>query len=204
MADDYEFTTDWFSQYWENWLAFTGDRKISKILEIGSFEGRSTCTMIEHFSKWGPLQVVCIDNWAGSPEHQEFDMAEVERRFNRNINRAVASAANSVAVHKHKGSSVQVLSMLMKEHQATFDLVFVDGSHQACDVLTDLILSYHLCAVGGLIVCDDYLWNNRPHGSQDLLSMPRLAIDAFAHIFMHKVAQWGGLKLYQAYFWKSA
>lgn len=55
MADEYEFTTDWFSPYWENWLTLTADRKISKILEIGSFEGRSTCAMIEHFGKQRPL-----------------------------------------------------------------------------------------------------------------------------------------------------
>jgi predicted O-methyltransferase YrrM len=92
----------------------------------------------------------------------------------------------------------------MKEHQNSFDLVFVDGSHQACDVLSDLVLSYHLCAVGGQIICDDYLWSNARHGSQDLLMMPRLAIDAFAHAFMRKVAQASGLKLYQAYFVKTA
>jgi hypothetical protein len=71
-------------------------------------------------------------------------------------------------------------------------------------LLTDLVLSYHLCAVGGRIVCDDYLWNNGPHGSQDLLLMPRLAIDAFAHTFLRKVAQPRGLKLYQAYFVNTA
>jgi predicted O-methyltransferase YrrM len=204
MADDYEFTTDWFSQHWENWPAFAGDRKISKILEIGSFEGRSTCTMIEHFGQKGRLDVFCVDDWEGSPEHRQFDMSTVEQRFSRNINRAVGRVGNRVAVYKHKGKSVQVLSGLMKEHQDSFDLVFIDGSHQPCDVLTDLILSYHLCAVGGQIICDDYLWNNSPHGSQDLLMMPRLAIDAFAHTFARKVAQSGGLKLYQAYFWKTA
>ena len=77
MADDYEFTTDWFTLYWENWLLFTGDRKISKILEIGSFEGRSTCAMIEHFGRKGRLQVVCVDDWQGSPEHRQFDMPAV-------------------------------------------------------------------------------------------------------------------------------
>lgn len=204
MADDYEFTTDWFTPSWENWLLFTADRKISKILEIGSFEGRSTCAMIEHFGQKGRLQVVCVDDWQGSPEHRQFDMSVVEQRFNRNIGRAVARLGHRVDVYKHKGRSVEVLSGLMKEHQNSFDLVFVDGSHQACDVLTDLVLSYHLCAVGGQIICDDYLWNNAPHGSQDLLMMPRLAIDAFAHTFMRKLAQFGGLKLYQVYFVKTA
>ena len=82
QADDYEFTTDWFTPHWDNWLSFTGDRKISKILEIGSFEGRSTCAMIDHFGRKGPLHMVCVDSWQGSPELQQFDMAATEQRFN--------------------------------------------------------------------------------------------------------------------------
>jgi predicted O-methyltransferase YrrM len=204
MADEYEFSTDWFTAYWETWLRFTADRKVAKILEIGSFEGRSTCAMIEHFGQKARLCVDCVDDWQGSPEHRQFDMAAVEQRFNRNIARAVGRVGNRIDVYKHKGKSAEILSALMKEHLSSFDLVFVDGSHQPCDVLTDLVLSYHLCAVGGRIVCDDYLWNNAPHGSQDLLMMPRLAIDAFAHAFIRKVTQPQGLKLYQAYFLKTA
>jgi predicted O-methyltransferase YrrM len=203
MAEDYEFTTDWFTPYWENWITFTGDRQISKILEIGSFEGRSTCAMIEHFGQKRRLHVSCVDDWQGSPELRGIDMSTVEQRFERNIARAVGRVGNRVDVYKRKGKSVEVLSGLMKEHQSSFDLVFIDGSHQPCDVLTDLVLSYHLCAIGGQIICDDYLWNNTRHGEQDLLMMPRLAIDAFAHAFMRKVAQQSGLKLYQAYFVKT-
>ena len=127
MAVDYEFSTDWFTPYWDNWLPFTGDRTISKILEIGSFEGRSTCAMIEHFGRKGPLQVICVDDWQGSPELQQFDMSMTEQRFDRNIGRAVTRAGNRVDVHKRKGKSVEVLSGLMKEHQNSFDLVFVPG-----------------------------------------------------------------------------
>jgi predicted O-methyltransferase YrrM len=205
MNEKYEFTVDWFSQYWPNWLTLTADQRVTKILEIGSFEGRSACTMIDHFSQLAPLEVFCIDNWTGSSDIKEFDMTAVERRFDRNIQRAVTGATNPVRVHKHKGQSIDLLAtFLVKGYKNSFDIVFVDGSHEAPDVLGDLVLSYQLCVIGGLIICDDYLWSDVPHGREDLLAMPRLAIDAFGRLFTRKVALWGGLPLYQVYFRKTA
>ncbi len=205
MDDKYEFTADWFSQYWPNWLSLIADQRISKILEIGSFEGRSACTMIEHFSKTAPLDVFCVDHWGGSSEHGEFDMEKVEQRFNRNIQRATAGTTNPVRVQKHRGKSIEMLSsLLINGYREYFDLIFVDGSHEAPDVIGDLVLSYELCAIGGLIICDDYLYSDVPHGQEDLLAMPRLAIDAFGRLFTRKVALWGGLPLYQVYFRRTA
>ncbi len=205
MNDEYEFTVDWFSQYWPNWLTLTADQTVSKILEIGSFEGRSACTMIDHFSKLAPLEVFCIDNWAGSSDIKEFDMTKVEQRFNRNIQRAATEATNPVRVQKCKGQSIDLLAtLLVRGYKDYFDIVFIDGSHEAPDVLSDLVLSYQLCVIGGLIICDDYLWSDVPHGREDLLAMPRLAVDAFGRLFTRKVALWGGLPLYQVYFRKTA
>ena len=38
------------------------------------------------------------------------------------------------------------------------DFIYVDGSHQAHDVLCDAILSFKLLRVGGIVCFDDYLW----------------------------------------------
>ena len=205
MEDKYEFTSDWFSKYWPNWLTLTADQRISKILEVGSFEGRSACTMIDHFGQIGPLEVFCIDDWGGGADHGEFDMDAVEQRFNRNIRRAIGGAPHAVKVQKYKGRSIDMLAALLTSgHKGSFDLIFVDGSHEAPDVLGDLVMAYHLCAIGGLMICDDYLWSDVPHGQEDLLAMPRLAVDAFGRVFTRKAALWGDLPLYQAYFRKTA
>jgi predicted O-methyltransferase YrrM len=93
--------------------------------------------------------------------------------------------------------------LLSKGHRASFDLVFVDGSHQASDVLTDLVLGYDLCKIEGTIICDDYLWSMEPAGKQDPLNMPKQAIDAFSTIFMRKIKQISA-PLYQVYFGRLA
>ncbi len=205
MQGQYEFSVDWFSPHWRNWLVITEGKKLSKILEIGSFEGRSTCSMIEQFSRDASLEMFCIDSWDAGFEDGSFDMIGVEQRFDRNVARAITGSANTVKVYKHKGQSAQQLvALLANGHRQSFDLVFVDGSHQAADVLGDLVLAYHLCAVGGLIICDDYLWSGEPHGHEEPLKTPRPAIDAFVGTFCRKVEQIGGLPLYQVYLRKTA
>jgi len=204
MQPEYEFTVDWFTQFWPIWADLTKGRQISTALEIGSFEGRSTCKMIEHFGSQNEFHIFCIDTWGGGIEHGRFDMEATEVRFDRNTARAMAAAAHHIEVTKLKGiSSQQLASLFSLTKRPSFDLVIVDGSHQAPDVLTDLVFSYELTHVGGLIICDDYLWSMEKHGQQDLLNMPRLAIDAFKTIFARKLRQFN-LPAYQCYFEKTA
>jgi len=133
--------------------------------------------MIDHFSKAAPLEVFCIDDWVGGADHNEFDMEVVEQRFNRNIERAITGTVNLVKVQKCKGRSIEMLAAFLSNgYRDYFDLIFVDGSHEAPDVLGDLVIAYQLCAIGGLIIVDDYLWSDVPHGREDLLAMPRLAL----------------------------
>jgi hypothetical protein len=47
QTGEYEFTRDWFSQNVPVWRQIISRDKPTKILEIGSFEGRSTCRIIE-------------------------------------------------------------------------------------------------------------------------------------------------------------
>ena len=52
MLDDLEFTNNWFGRNAEKiWDQLLPQIKPTKILEIGSYEGRSTCYLIEK-NKW--------------------------------------------------------------------------------------------------------------------------------------------------------
>lgn len=199
---EYEFSNTWFANHWNNWLTATKDLTVKNILEVGAFEGQSAARMINHFSALEELFVVSIDTWEGGIEHKHLDMAEIESRFDRNLEKAVCEAPRKVRLLKMKGSSDLELAKLIAQGRSdTFDLVYIDGSHQAADVLTDCVMGYRLCRPGGLIICDDYLWSTEPIGQEELYNMPKLGIDAFSLAFSRKVRQLP-LHLYQAYFTK--
>jgi hypothetical protein len=122
------------------------------------------------------LSIVCIDSWEGGVEHKagggrEAEMSDVERRFDHNIALAKSRVNVPVEIRKIKKLSHYGLADVMSEgHYGTFDLVYVDGSHQAPDVLSDSVMSFHLLRVGGLMIFDDYLWSmDRPGGVSDIL-----------------------------------
>jgi predicted O-methyltransferase YrrM len=185
MHLDYEFTSDWFSTNINAWNAVFSQTGVapSKVLEIGSYEGRSTVWIIENLLTRPGSSLVAVDTWAEGDEAHLKGMNIVEARFDRNI--SIAKQRHpAVQLEKRKGQSAECLSALVAEgRKESFDFIYVDGSHEAPDVLTDLVFAFHLCKPGGLIFCDDYL------GAMDreLVEAPKLAIDSFFACFHRKL-----------------
>jgi predicted O-methyltransferase YrrM len=200
---EYDFTVDWFTDSTPVWDQLIGRLEPARILEIGSFEGRSACYLIENCSKNLPVEIYCIDTWEGGIEHAKDSMGEVERRFDHNVMVAKQRASHRVSVKKFKKPSMQALTEIIARREAPFDLVYVDGSHQAPDVLSDAVLGFQLLRIGGMMIFDDYLWRLEPDGRQDLLNMPKPAIDSFINIFQRKLRVMHGLPLWQLYLEKT-
>ncbi len=200
----YEFTSDWFSHNAPTWSHLLEAVNPSKVLEIGSYEGRSTCFLIETIGSRRTYDIYCVDPWRSDDFHGA-DMDSVEKRFDANIALARSAAPNQGSVCKFKGHSSEILPrMLASGHREKFDMVYIDGSHDAPDVLLDAVLSFYLCRTGGLLIFDDYLWSSDPEGKQDILKMPKPAIDAFVNIFSRKLRIFGKAPLYQLYLQKLA
>jgi len=185
-APAYRFSEDWFSNHIPIWSEVLKRLSPRRILEVGCYEGRATSYLIETCSAFGPLHVDCVDTWAGSADLPAVKMAGVEQRFDDNVRLAIARAANSVNLRKMKEPSGTALAGLVSRGEELFDLIYIDGSHTAPDVLIDAVLGFQLLRVGGVMIFDDYLWSMESPLSADPLNMPKPAIDAFATIFMRK------------------
>lgn len=176
----YTFHSDWFISRLEEWdriLPYIKAR--DRILEVGSFEGQSACWFLEHLlSDRGELY--CIDTWRGSPELVEvFDpsiLANSFETFKENIK--LAKRAHQ-RVEILRGTSISGLAHLLMEQQGTFDLIFVDGAHDAASALTDCCMAWPLLKSGGVLVCDDYGWSL----DADIRFTPKMAIDFFYMAF---------------------
>lgn len=173
------YTQTWFDnqipnfQYIKTLLTYN-----SKILEIGAFEGKATCWMLENLlDKDGSITV--IDTFQGGEEHTDLDLSNLRNRFEHNIG---ISKKETQTVRVIQNTSTQGLSQLINEKEL-FDFIYVDGSHIAPDVLTDAVLSYNLLQPNGIMLFDDYLWDCVP----GITHRPKLAIDAFTSIFSDSI-----------------
>ena len=127
-SNEFQFTNRWFDVARGIWDQIIPQVNPSRILEIGSFEGASTCYLIQKLAVNKSLEIHCVDTWAGGIEHQtggfaETDMNSVESRFLHNIKVATDSVPNNVNVIKHKGfSDFQLSKILASGKKNYFDL----------------------------------------------------------------------------------
>lgn len=201
----YEFTNNWFEitakAIWDNLIPQINP---ARILEIGSYEGASACYLIDKLGGERDLELHCIDTWQGGVEHGGIDMTAVEARFDRNLQAAASRASRKVDVHKHKMSSdIGLAKLIASGARGTFDFVYVDGSHQAPDVLLDAVLGFRLLRVGGVMAFDDYLWHEGLPTGIDHLRCPKPAIDAFVNLHIKKLGVFNA-PLSQLYIQKQA
>ena len=191
----YSFTTDWFSGHISNWeRAFRENVGPSpRVLEIGSFEGRSSVWIMERLStRHDGGELYCIDPWIGNDfRTQTFDMSDAERRFDRNTTIAKSRYGN-VTLHKMREKSVDGCALLLIESQSSFDMIYVDGAHSSQAALTDLVLCHYLLKSNGIMIVDDYLWDYE--GS--ILDGPKPGVDAYTNIFSDEVKM---LRYYPTY-----
>lgn len=184
---NYQFTENWFSE--ENWLDFIkiDKNKENHIMEIGSFEGRSTIWFLENFLKNDNSSITCVDPWLNySQDENSFQSYEREtnewkfkdKKIKSNFLHNILEFGEVNKVYIEQGFSHELLPKLLSESKR-FDLILIDGNHTAPFVMTDAVFSWYLLKPGGYIIFDDYLWFM--HKKPTL--RPKISIDSFIEIF---------------------
>jgi predicted O-methyltransferase YrrM len=170
------FSADWTTWHFATWadLLRPLQHAPARVLEIGSWEGRSALFFLNYLSR---SHVVCVDTFGGNVEHMRNPhfaalVGDTERRFDANV------AAFGARVEKIKGPSAEVLPQLGIAARR-FDVVYVDGSHRAADVYSDGALAWPMVAHNGIVIFDDYEFDE----IEDESERPKPGIDAFLAAF---------------------
>jgi predicted O-methyltransferase YrrM len=153
--------TSAFETVWTEVLGHLADRPDIHGIEIGCFEGRTSCWFLENILTHSSSRLTCID-----------------------VRFAPAFSGN-VAAHIGRVEVMETPSRLALRDPRfavnSIDFAYVDGNHTAPFVLEDAVLTFPLLKDGGIMVFDDYkLRSMLPHIPR---TMPKLAIDAFLEIY---------------------
>ena len=139
-------------------------KNIEKILEIGSYEGRSAIFFLNHFSN---SKITCVDTWAGSDEQKKLNPQIIENNFDINLQKYFKLNR----INKLKKTS----NDFFINNNETFDLIYVDGDHSYNQVCIDIDNSWKILNKNGILILDDYLW----WFYKDLKKNPSSAINKF-------------------------
>lgn len=162
---EYKYSVDWFKRaehIFEKHLKEFKGKKNLKYLEVGVYEGRSFFWVMDNILSDSSTKGFAIDLF----EKEAFDA------FKYNL-KAYGKAQK---VRIKKGYSSDILPKL----KGKFDIIYIDGSHVAVDVLEDMIYSWKLLKEGGVLIMDDYILGK---GFTHINLRPQVAIDSFLTIY---------------------
>lgn len=169
----FRFTATWHLKQIPTWNKVLSDVKGKpnlRYLEVGVYEGRSLLWMADNVLTDPSTELVAVDIFAG----------DYEANFDHNV--AASQARDRIT--KHKGPSADVLR---DASLGKFDIIYIDGSHTADDVLADAVLSWRLLSPGGLLIFDDYGWTGRKGVPLPPELLPRMAVDLFLAAYRYEV-----------------
>lgn len=119
-----------------------------KILEIGSFLGKSSYWLAKGAKERNGEKVICVDTFKGSTEHQErLKGHSTYELFEENLRKA---GVFEWVMPIKKSSEEAFLSFSDK-----INLLFIDGSHEYQDVKADLLSWEQYLIPGGVVILHD-------------------------------------------------
>ena len=175
-----------------NWFEFVDLSKFMyrpiTYLEIGAFYGASLMFVANSYGAHPESKLHCIDPWEDYGDYSEYkgQINNVHETFVSNLEKS----GHKSKVTIHRGYSNTELPKLTDE---TFDIIYVDGNHEAEFVLEDAVLSFRKLKQGGIMIFDDY-------GNGDPECVKR-GVDAFLTGY-HKQYVYLGLKNQQVFIQK--
>ena len=143
------FTQDWNGEFKKS----THGMKFNFALEIGAFEGLTTCYICDNLlNPEGRIIVIdpMPDDYNTLPFGEDNKMFEGQyERFIRN------TKGKPVELMRMKSSDAFKISSFTDYR---FDFIYIDGDHSTNAVYLDGVNSLKVCKIGGYILFDDYQW----------------------------------------------
>ncbi len=157
------FQYDFVSKHQNNWLKWLSEFKDKpcRLLEIGSFEGRSIIWFFQNILTHPDCRATCMDT---------FQWMNARERFDANVEEAGISGRLTVK---------QQSSAWLHEPGEAYSIVYVDGAHLRQRVLMDAVLCWRSLKPGGIMIFDDYLLKRGADGELEV----KIGCDAFLRVY---------------------
>jgi len=174
------FTTDWFSINIPNWSVILADLKNKPNingLEIGVFQGRSVCWLLEKIFTHETAKLDAVDTFSGNIEH--LDMNGVKDELGSLYSTFVANTAEyGDKLSIYKMPSQRFLTCFSQQN--IYDFIYVDGDHHSWACLEDMVLSWPKLKNGGIMIIDDYGGGNEDTPKYELV---RHGVNSFLNAY---------------------
>jgi hypothetical protein len=193
----------WMEPVELGWLAEQAQLH-SRIVEIGSFMGRSTRALADNTAGW----VVAFDSWRGPRDvfvysESPFELGERQVKagepvsiydlvgpaggeklfatFKENLADLLAAGKVRILQGDHSDESIIPVEFLQGTDAEKPDMVFIDGDHNYENCKRDILIWRSRLAEGGLLCGHDIDWDGVLDAVQELV--PKWEVVPFTHLW---------------------
>ncbi len=167
----------------DNWNKWLGKFKgvVAHGLEIGCYEGRGTLWFLDNILTHEKATMTVLDWFKGGDEHRAYGLntTTVRDLFDNNLADYRSKKKLRDVLHMRSDCGLHILrdrATSMGDNK--FDFIYIDGSHNASDVLCDAVMAWPLLQPGGILIFDDVEWK-----FQGPLTEPKIAVESFLKCF---------------------
>jgi predicted O-methyltransferase YrrM len=122
---------------------------VSRILEIGTFDGAFTALLSRLFPT---AEITTVDLPESDPLLRSTYRRDADAAYRRFVaTRDANLGAPNIRFHQFNSA------FLLDRVKGPFDLVWVDGGHLYPEIAWDIAAAHHLCRDGGIVLCDDVI-----------------------------------------------
>jgi predicted O-methyltransferase YrrM len=145
----YTFTNSWFeySEIKKLIFSYADTTKINKILEIGSYEGASSCYFSDFLLNNIDSELTCVDPFDINDKTSPLDN-NTKNLFMNNISKS--KNYNKIIFEEMYGTD------FYKKNTKKYNLIYIDGSHLLDDITIDFNNCLNIIEMNGIIWMDDY------------------------------------------------
>lgn len=190
----YKITHHWYEQLLASAKLISKEERAKKlqfdpdeerlIVEIGIYEGASTCWWSDNYLEHPKSKLIAIDPFTGNQEYRDKPedyptLSEIEFIARSNV----AKSKHPGKVDIRVGCSWDLFPTLSRELKKPIDILYIDGDHTPNGVCRDIALYLPLVKPGGAVIFDDY-------GHADVKRGVDGALNAFGSMEMAFMTGW--------------
>lgn len=146
-----QFDTDWFSwniPHWTKYLAELKNKPDIRGLEIGVFQGRSTCWLFDNIFTHPSSRLISVDTFMGSRSLE--NIPNIINSLHETFLKNTSEYGDRSICHKTASNN------FFKTNESQFDFIYIDGDHHSYAVLEDAVGAWNCLKPNGIIIFDDY------------------------------------------------
>jgi hypothetical protein len=125
-------------------------------LEIGVFQGKTTCWLLDNIFTHPTSTLDAVDTFEGSERSSENSSSSSTMLLYLYDTFIFNTQEYGIRIKTHRMKSAIFLRSIPLDERFQYDFIYIDGDHRSTVIFTDMVLSWPLLKIDGVMILNNY------------------------------------------------